>query len=127
MGSELKKTDHKIHIFSVFWEVVSPCFKFEISLQKQYFLSLNPTNKTDSSFYSNLNLEKIPNILLQFELGMYFQCLLNSIYRMTRKFNLHHDVHHYNIYSWLNFRIFLNNFQFDMIFHHFIFENSQKK
>jgi len=67
------------------------------------------------------------NILLKFEIWMYFQCLLNFIYRMTQKFNLHHNVHHYNIHTWFNFRIFWNNFRFDMIFLHFIFENSRKK
>jgi len=34
MRSELKKMDHKNAIFSVFWKVVTPCFKSEISLQK---------------------------------------------------------------------------------------------
>jgi len=58
-------------------------------------------------------------ILLQFELRVYFQCLLNSIYIMTWKFNLHHDVHHRNIHTWLNFPIFYSDFLFDMIFLHF--------
>jgi len=52
---------------------------------------------------------------MQFELWMYFQCLLNPIYKMTWKFNLHHNIHmvkfntwkyHYNIYTLINFRIF---------------------
>jgi len=128
-GNWVKKRITKYAIFSVFMKVVSPCFKFEFLLQKWYFLNLNPSNKIEviySSFYSNLNFRKflILNILLQFELWMYFQWLLNSIYRMTQKFNLHHDVHHYNIHTWLNFCIFWNNFWFDMIFLHFIFENS---
>jgi len=61
------------------------------------------------------------NILLQFELRVYFQCLLNSIYRMTRKFNLYHDVHHHDIQIWLNFPIFWNNFLSNTIFLHFFF------
>jgi len=48
----------------------------------------------------------ILNILLQFELWVYFQCLLNSIYRIIWKFNLHHDVHHRHIHTSLNFLFF---------------------
>jgi len=61
----------------------------------------------------------ILNILLQFELWMYFQCLFNSNYRMTWKFNLHHSVHHCNIYIWLIFSIWYD-------FLHFFFKNSKK-
>jgi len=131
-GKWVKKWITKYAIFTIFWKLVTPSLKSEISSQKWCFLSLNPTNKTKfiySSFYSNLNFEKflILNILLQFELWMYFQCLLNSIYRMTQKFNVYHDAHHYNVHAWLNFCIFWNKFRFDMIFLHFIFKNSQKE
>jgi len=78
--------------------------------------------------YSNSNFGKILilNILLQFELWMYFQCLLNSNYRMKWKLILHHDFCHYNVHTWWNFQIFWNNFLFDVIFLHFFFKNSQK-
>jgi len=66
----------------------------------------------------------ILNILLQFELWMYFQCLLHSNYRMTRKLNLYHDFCHCNVHSWWKFQIFWDIFLFDVIFLHFFSKNS---
>jgi len=37
---------------------------------------------------------------------MYFQCLLNCKYRMTRKLSLHCDVCHLNIHTWWKFENF---------------------
>jgi len=68
---------------------------------------------------------QILNILLQFELWMYFQCLLNSNYRMIHKWSLHYDIFHWNTYTWWNFQIFSNNFLFDVIFLHSIFKKIQ--
>jgi len=66
------------------------------------------------------------NILLQFELWVYFKYLLNSMYRMTWNFCLHCDTLHYNIHLRWNFQIFKNNFLHDMIFLHFFSKKFQK-
>jgi len=91
---------------------------------------LSQTNKMKvifSSFYSNFLFEFLKfNFLLQFELWIYFQCLLNSKHRMTQKLSLSYDAYHCNIHTWLKFENFQSYFLFDVIFFHYLFKNSHE-
>jgi hypothetical protein len=64
----------------------------------------------------------ILNILLEFELWMYFWCLLYSNYRRKRDLSSHHDACHYNVHPRWNFQIFWNDFLFDMNFSSLFFQ-----
>jgi len=91
-----------IVFLAYFWKMLLLALFLKFLQENVFALNLSPTIQTKVGITAStpigiLKEFVILNILLPFELWMYFQFLLHSNYRMIRDLSSHHDVCHYNV------------------------------